>query len=348
MLKKITLKSADFKVLLHDFEDLVSDKLYYKMDYYMWRKISSALHSNEICVFIEWDYHAVDITFGEESERHRFMFGDNSFGDFIWENLLTYGDYEHDYNASYLNLDTTTNEAIINCGDRIKAAEAVADKYNNNDKKENNTMKFNFDFGPVNANAVRMSVYSLAVKNKAGTWVSFDATSGNIVDVDVFNFDGAKFLYKMPVAVKDVAVGDVVIHNSAPMFVLAIGEKTLTVVDVVNGERKDIMLTKSPFMFDFVTKVVNLLGNITATADSNNPFGNLLPLLLMDDKDSNDVFMAMMLMNNGNNSASNINPMVLYTLMNNKDKDSNILPLLLMNNMIISNQNQCHCKDNCN
>ena len=92
MVKSMTLDFADFKVLLHDFQDLVSDKHYDKMDYHMWRKVSSTLRSNDTSVFMEWDNHAVDITFGEESEWHHFVFGDNSFGDFMWENLDPWGD----------------------------------------------------------------------------------------------------------------------------------------------------------------------------------------------------------------------------------------------------------------
>ena len=83
--------------------------------------------------------------------------------------------------------------------------------------KENKNMNmFNFDFGPVNSNSVRMSMYGLAVKNKDGKYVSYNASTDEIVDVDVLNFDGAKFLYKIPVAIKDVAIGDIVIHQRAP------------------------------------------------------------------------------------------------------------------------------------
>ena len=437
MVKSMTLDFADFKVLLHDFADLVSDKHYDKMDYHMWRKVSSTLHPNDTSVFMEWDNHGVDITFGEESEWHHFVFGDNSFGDFMWENLLKDSEYEvwndpwgpayeyplstgcdskgenkkpekmefeymtpegelkkawgttqstsssaYEYNARNLKLDIAASEAIANCGDKIKAAgaatkesllyglasapvlaisasepsvsfaidtkvdkaefdsklealsekiQAVASKYNNIDKKESSIMKgFNFDFGPMNANVVRMSIYGLAVKNKTGSWVAYDAKNEEIMDVDVFNFDGSKFMYRMPVAINDVATGDVIIHMSVPMFVVGKSEdgKAVYAVDPVAGERKEIMLTKSPFGFNFVTKVVNFLGN-AFNADASNPFGNLglMMMLSEDNAGVKDMLPFMLMANGGNTNGFDLsNPMVMYMMCKDGAGD---LPMML-------------------
>ena len=372
---KLHLSWLDFCGYLSEFEDFVYNGVFHKMDYHRWRKLKDS-GNNETQVIIEKCGDSFIVVIGHENEYHPFYRGDESFGDFLFKNLIDVKEYEHNLNTGKISSATTLEDKLADIGimsiaddagptlscvidtkvdkaefdkrldDLTSKVESVLNKYEN--KKENSTMKgFNFDFGPMNNNVVRMSVYGMAVKNKVGTWVSYDAKAGEIIDVDVFNFDGSKLMYKMPVAINDVSIGDVIIHMSVPMFIVGKSKdgKAVYAVDPVAGERKEIMLTKSPFMFNFVTKVVNLLGDITPTADADNPFGNLLPLLLMEDKDNNDMFMAMMLMNNGNNG---MNPMVLYALMNNKDKDSNILPLLLMNNMVISNQNQCHCKDNCN
>ena len=424
MVKSMTLDFADFKVLLHDFQNLVSDKHYDKMDYHMWRKVSSTLRSNDTSVFMEWDNHAVDITFGEESEWHHFVFGDNSFGDFMWENLDPWGDslthhptygyplstgYDskgenkkpekmefeymtpegelkkawgttqstsssaYEYNARNLKLDIAANEAIAGAATKeslleslasapviaMSASEpsvsfaidtkvdkaefdsklealsekiqAVADKYNNIDKKENSTMKgFNFDFGPMNGNVVRMSIYGLAVKNKTGSWVAYDAKNEEIMDVDVFNFDGSKFMYRMPVAINDVAAGDVIVHMSVPMFVVGKSEdgKAVYAVDPVAGERKEIMLTKSPFGFNFVTKVVNFLGN-AFNADASNPFGNLglMMMLSEDNAGMKDMLPFMLMANGGNANGFDLsNPMVLYMMCKDGTGD---LPMML-------------------
>ena len=154
--------------------------------------------------------------------------------------------------------------------------------FNNNvdNKKGNNKMKaFNFDFGPCTNDNIRMSMYGLAVKNANGTWVSYNPESKEIIDVDIFNFDGGKFLYKMPVAIKDVKVGDIVIHARKAMFVIDVSETGMTAIDPQAGEEKKILLTKSPFNFNYATKVVSLF-NMTSNAPTPDaPFGNMLPSL---------------------------------------------------------------------
>lgn len=352
MVKSMTLDFAEFKALLHDFEDLVSDKHYDKMDYRMWRKVSTVLRPIDLKVYIEWDNRAVDIIFGEESEWHHFVFGDNSFGDFMFENLLKNSSYDEDY----FSLAEIESENIERLRDTLvtvmpasgfgissaidtaefellpgKIIQAVADKNdNNNDEKEKTMKGFNFDFGPMNANVVRMSIYGLAVKNKTGSWVSYDAKNEEIMDVDVFNFDGSKFMYRMPVAIDDVTTGDVIVHMSVPMFVVGKSEdgKAVYAVDPVCGERKEIMLTKSPFGFNFVTKVVNFLGN-TFNADASNPFGNLglMMMLSEDSKGMSEMLPFMLMANGGNANGFDLsNPMVMYMLCKDGNGD---LPMML-------------------
>jgi hypothetical protein len=193
-------------------------------------------------------------------------------------------------------------------------------------------------------------MYGMAVKNKVGTFVSYDVKSGEIMDVDVFNFDGANFLYKMPVAMKDIAVGDVVIHHGAPMFVVgkSVDGKGLIVIDVIAGERKEVMLAKSPFGFNFATKVVNFLGNaFNSSANADNPFGNMWMLMAMsgDNKDMNDMLPFMMMANGGNVDTN----MLMFMAMSGKG-GNDMLPMLMMMNMNApakTEVHQCHCGGNC-
>ncbi len=211
-----------------------------------------------------------------------------------------------------------------------------------NKRKENDKMKFdNFDFGPCANDNVRMSMYGIAIKNAAGTYVSYDAANGEIIDVDVFNFDGGKYMFKLPVAIKDVKVGDVIIHNRTPMFVVGFAENTgdLIAVDIRAGEKKTIMPMRNMFHFDFVTKIVSLFDmNGVTQPSSDMPFGNMLPLMMMSDDnkdmDMKDILMMSMLANGGN--MSNMNPMLLYFLASDeadgtsmKDK---LLPMMLLSN----------------
>lgn len=218
---------------------------------------------------------------------------------------------------------------------------------NKNDEGEKTKMKgFNFDFGPC-GNTVRLSMYGMAIQNVAGEWVSYNPDSKEIINVDVFNIaDGGKYMYKMPVAIADVKIGDIVIHNRVPMFVTAINENgTFEVTDVRAGETKSIIPTRSPFGFNFITKIVSLFSGLTIP-DKNNPFGNMWMFAMLSDDKSFDVKdMLMISMMTGNNDfAGNMNPMMLMLMMgDNDEKNDWLMPLMLMNGGLMGQPHTCQC-----
>lgn len=223
--------------------------------------------------------------------------------------------------------------------DRINKVLNEQNTFNNNvdDKKGNKKMKaFNFDFGPCTTDNIRMSMYGLAVKNANGTWVSYNPESKEIIDVDIFNFDGGKFLYKMPVAIKDVKVGDIVIHNRKAMFVIEVAETGMTAIDPQAGEEKKILLTKSPFGFNFATKVVSLFNMTSDAPTPDAPFGNMLPFLMMSENsgefDMNTMLMLSMMGGQGGMDFSK-NPMMMYFLMKDSKNADDLLPLMFMGNL---------------
>lgn len=204
----------------------------------------------------------------------------------------------------------------------------------NNKERESNNMKFNFDFGTCENDNVRVSPYGIAIRNATGTWVSYDSKSGNIIDVDIFNFNGGKYLFKMPVAVKDVKVGDIVIHNHVACFVKGITDGTVIAIDPYASEEKSILFTKTPFGFDFVTKVVCLFDNMFSGASNDNPFGNMLPFFLMSNSDKKgsdmDPLMMAMLLNGGNAAGGFQNPMMLALMCADQTNMRDVLPLMLL------------------
>lgn len=220
--------------------------------------------------------------------------------------------------------------------DRVEKLEKTVKKQNEPNKEDKKMKGFNFDFGPVNGDKVRMSIYGIAVKNNAGTYVSFNPQTQEIIDVDILNFDGEQFLYKMPVAISAIRTGDVVIHSRKPMFVEVVNATDITVVDVFEGERKNIMPTKSPFGFNFMTKVVSIMDmmNGGSTPSAENPFGNILPFLMLNQKGENDFNpMMLMLMMNQQGTANNMN-MMLPLLMTQKDgqMDANMMFMMMAMN----------------
>ena len=208
-------------------------------------------------------------------------------------------------------------------------------------KKENDTMMkgINFDFGPC-GNTVRLSMYGMAIQNVNGEWVSYNPDSREIINVDVFNMaDGGKYMYKMPVAIADVKIGDIVIHNRVPMFVTAVNENgTFEVTDVRAGEAKTVIPTRNMFGFNFMTKVVSLFGAFTDAPTADQPFGNMLPFLMLgdDNKDIDPMMMFFMMNQGGANIFSN--PMMMYFMMkDNKDFD----PMLMF--MMMNQNHTCNC-----
>lgn len=223
------------------------------------------------------------------------------------------------------------DQVSICCDDLCKNCKNYEKK--DNKEKENKMKGFNFDFGKITNDSIRMSMYGMAVKNASGVWTAYDKNTGDLMDVDVFNFDGSNFLFKMPVAIKDIAVGDVIIHARKPMFVISKTEAgDLIAIDPVAGEKKTIMPSKNMFGFNFAIKVVSLFDNLMGqTPTSENPFGNMWMLMLMDGKsDMKDIMITMMLMNQASGSTNTFNPIMLM-LMNDSDMKDMAIPLMLMN-----------------
>ena len=192
-----------------------------------------------------------------------------------------------------------------------------------------------FDFGPCNDANIRVSAYGIAVKNNENKWVSYNISSGEIIDVELLNIAAAsKFLYKMPVPLKKVAVGDTVLHNGVPVFVKAINQQgSLVVVDPKAGEIKTILLTKNMFGFDFATKVVNIFSMFAEKPTEDNPFGNMLPMMLMGDGKMEMKDLAIMSMMTKGEGMKDMfsNPMMMLMLSDKKDLDP--MTLMMMMNM---------------
>ena len=291
------LSPLQLETLMIDFSEEVNTGRYKKMDYNSWRMLKSAFTDVKVVQL----GCALNISYNPKDENVKsrtisFSIYDSSFGEYLNTKLFL----------------------------------------NKENEKENEEMKgFNFDFGPCTNDAVRISMYGIAVKNTAGTWVSYNPANDEIIDVDVFNFEGGKYMFKMPVAIKDVKEGDVIIHNRVPVFVTAIAEDatSVVVVDIRAGERKEVIPTKNMFGFNFVTKVVSLFDAVGNAPTPDAPFGNMLPFLMMGDNNKDiDPMMMMLMMNSNGGTDMFSNPMMMYFMFKD-NKDSDMLPLMfLMNN----------------
>lgn len=237
--------------------------------------------------------------------------------------------------ATTISIDSGLTNRLDAMEERINKLETNND---DNVKGEGNNMKmFNFDFGPIKDNdAIRMSPYGLAVKNVNGTYQAYDKKNGEIMDVDIFNFKADNMFFKIPVAIDAIEAGDVIIFNRRPCFVFGFSEQgDVIAIDIAMGEKKTILPSKSPFGFNYITKIVSLVDNMFGGEEpsAENPFGNILPFMLMNEDNSSmkDMLPMMMLMNG--NAGGTIDPMMLYFMMKaDKGDTDSMLPFLLMMN----------------
>lgn len=346
------MKTLLLRHLLEEFEEWVAEgRVKKKIPYEEWRHLKRYEHEQVTIERDGWGYLSIFSVTNCKYLTDNWQYDDDSLGTYLNHIFIHEFDteiYLHDPTYIYKDWDLVKCETcppaveIDQIGIKIKG-ENISDKISEVEnkideaagfsinRKENDNMNNlfkNFDFGSCENDNVKMSMYGIAVKNANGTWVSYDSKTENVVDVDILNFD-AKYLYKMPVAIKDVAVGDTVIHNRKPMFVTKVDDGKLLVIDPAAGEEKVVLLTKSMFGFDFVTKVVNLFGNCFNTASADQPFGNILPLMLLSDSNESDNMLPLALMMGGNFDISN--PMMLYFLVKD-NKNSDILPLMFLAN----------------
>lgn len=342
--------AEDWHDIMEDFRKKVHDTGEYdRIGYPQWKELMDAA---KIHIYYNESQKIFEITlFGPYGKFKNYvsfkvdeatLTGKQTFGDYLATYVVHISD-EKEKQQLATNYDTLTDyvfsygTAATNHLNNVVTTNYTTNTYINPEtvKKENNKMNnkiFNFDFGPVKGDNIRMSMYGLAVKNRDGNYVAWDKANENIMNVDILNFSGDGLMYKVPVAIKDIKDGDIVIHNKVPMFVIEVFDKSLDVIDIYSGERKSIILSRSPFGFDFATKVISLIdfgamGGDTPSED--NPFGNMWPLLMLGDSSSIDPMMLALMCASKGDCA---NPMMMYALIASKGNNDNLLPLMFMMN----------------
>ena len=89
-------------------------------------------------------------------------------------------------------------------------------------------------FGNINMGPVKnahLSHLGVAVRNANGEMVSYDRANGEIVNVDLIDMDASGMVFAIPVAVKDIAAGDVILHTNGDMVFVTDVAEGIKVVD---------------------------------------------------------------------------------------------------------------------
>lgn len=221
--------------------------------------------------------------------------------------------------------------------DEINEIKRRLDKIENKkeDKKENKKMFENLtkNLKCGRAQDVRMSIYGPAFKGEDGNWYAVGADDV-LTDVSDLLLDMDSYCYMMPVAKNQVKEGDFILHNGRWTKVISVDKERVDgALDIFKKEFIIPVLTKSPFGFEFYTKLVPLLDFSKFQADTDTPFGALPMILMMNNKDDKDMLPMLMMMGaQGGFNFDMSNPMMMYFLMKDGGNDS-LLPFLMMNQM---------------
>ena len=262
--------------------------------------------------------------------------------DLLNAQLQSYNADEHTFKpneTSSVSIDNNCLHGFIN-GLREQADKEIIDMFNSKEKEKESKMDFskmlNIDFGKVPHTAeLKPSIYGVAVLGFDNRYRAYDKINDKVMDVTGMTFD-TDMLFKIPVAVSQVRVGDVIINASNYVTVTNVHpDGTFTVVDPKASEQKIAIPAKNMFGFDFVTKIMYPFENMVQPSD-DNPFG-LNPMTMMMLSDGADMDMSTILalsMMNGNSGMMDQNMLVPLMLMGNSkggSKDSLILALAMMN-----------------
>ena len=209
------------------------------------------------------------------------------------------------------------------------------EKINNNergsvDMKTNNlfgNIMGKLKFGKIQTDEIAYSMQGIAYKTKDGDYVCYNTETDDLLNVNQMTFNIP--IIVMPLPKKDLKVGDIIQHNNQFVIIKEISDKGIKIIKPNEQEMAVIIPMKSIFGFDFYSKVVNIFENASIEANPDNPFGNMLPLLMMSDNENTDSLLPMMMMMNNN---KDINSMLPLLMMGNKENTDSLLPMMMMMN----------------
>lgn len=223
---------------------------------------------------------------------------------------------------------TSTNTTIKSIIENVNASNQF--KIEEKGKKE---MKLfgNIEFGKYTHKDIKFSIKGLAYKTDVNKFIAFDPKNQEFTDVSDFilDIDVEQFLYKIPVAISDIAPGDIILNEGHPVFVIAVEGTKIEIISPADKEIKTILAPKNVFGFNYATKLVDLtngaFGNAVG-ASEDTPFGNsLLPLMLMTEGNFDNMLPFFLM---SNKESFDQNALMMFVAM--KDRDA--LPMILAMN----------------
>ena len=188
----------------------------------------------------------------------------------------------------------------------------------------------NMKFGLFNSQSVKYSFNGIAFKTSDGDYVTYndDFTFTNVADMII-----DMPIFAMPVSREQISVGDVIRHNDTWVIVNEVSDTEIKVAKPWTKEIVTVIPETSIFGFSFYTKIMNPFEGLGKEANADNPFGNILPFLMMQNADGDSMNPMMMAMMFGGGKIDMSNPMMMYVMMSqNKEIDPMMMMLMMGNN----------------
>ena len=203
---------------------------------------------------------------------------------------------------------------------------------NNNNNKERKFMNIfkNFNFGELKTPSIACSFKGIAFKGTDGSYCVYDIDTNEAINVSDFVVDVP--LYTIPVSRDNLKKGDIILHRNCFYIVKVNGASTFEAIDPLGGTIQFLVPEKSIFGFNYYTKVVSPFSMMNSTASEDNPFGNMLPFLFMNNKENNEDFKYLMMFSLMGNKDTNMNQMLPFLLMSDNKEMNPMTMMMLMQN----------------
>lgn len=211
-------------------------------------------------------------------------------------------------------------------------SEKIITKMEEKDMSKNmfGNMFKNMKFGRLNTDEIKYSFNGIAFKTSDGDYVTYndDFTFTNVADMII-----DMPIFAMPVSREQISVGDVIRHNDTWVIVNEVSDTEIKVAKPWTKEIVTVIPETSIFGFSFYTKIMNPFEGLGKEANADNPFGNILPFLMMQNDGGDSMNPMMMAMMFGGGKIDMSNPMMMYMMMSqNKEIDPMMMMLMMGNN----------------
>ena len=234
------------------------------------------------------------------------------------------------FNGQELYVSTANTKPLYYVANAENNKNITTTEEKNMSKNMFGNMFKNMKFGLFNSQSVKYSFNGIAFKTSDGDYVTYndDFTFTNVADM-VIDMP----IFAMPVSREQISVGDVIRHNDTWVIVNEVSDTEIKVAKQWTKEIVTVIPETSIFGFSFYTKIINPFEGFSKGANADNPFGNILPFLMMQNDGSDSMNPMMMAMMFGGGKIDMSNPMMMYMMMSqNKEIDPMMMMLMMGNN----------------